>query len=294
MPTIPAPIRAGLGLLDTTISKARDLVDRAPELPMQVVGNALQLTMKAQQTFTELTIRGDEVIGRLRGVPAEPPSWATFDDELPTATGADLLTDDMGVGSNLSRFDAVRDTDYAPQDDLPADSSADFPVASNLDDPASLVGFAETMLEESAEPLVEAPAARRADAVKSPAKKAPAKQAPTKRAPVKTAPAKTAPTKQAPVKTAPVKTAPAKTAPVKTAPAKTAPAKTAPAKKAPAKKAALAQKFAPPKSTAPARKSPVQKSTVKKSPVKKTSARSASKFDLAGDLQAALDEPTES
>jgi hypothetical protein len=200
---------------------------------MQVVGNALQLTMKAQQTFTELTIRGDEVIGRLRGVPAEPPSWATFDDELPTATGADLLTEDMGVSSNLSRFDAVRDTDYALQDDLPADSSTDFPVASDLDDPASLVGFAETTLEESAEPLVEASAARRDDGIKSPAKKAAAKQAPAKRAPVKTAPAKTAP------------------------------AKTAPAKKAPAKKAALAQKFAPPKSTALAKKSPAEKSPAK-------------------------------
>ncbi|MCW2526012.1 MAG: hypothetical protein JWM76_872 [Pseudonocardiales bacterium] len=299
MPSIPSPIRAGLGLLDTTLTKARDLVDRAPELPMQVVGNALQLTMKAQQTFTELTIRGDEVIGRLRGAPAEPPSWATFDDELPTSSSTDLLTDDLGAGSNLSRFDSVTDADVSPADDLAeeysaissADSMAGLSGAHNLDDLGSLVGLAETMLEESSQPPVEAPAAKRARAIVPPTKKPPAKKTPAKKAPAaKNPPLKeTSPTKKSapPSKATAAKAGPAKQVrPAKAIPIAKPTAKVVPIAKAPAKAIPIA-------------KPPAKKSSAKTSPAKQTSAgkstaRPVSKFDLAGDLQAALDEPIES
>ncbi|MEP7021640.1 MAG: hypothetical protein ABI808_13390, partial [Pseudonocardiales bacterium] len=81
MTNLPAPIRAYLGLLDTAVSRVRDLSNRAPELPMEAVAAAMQLSLRAQQRFAELTVRGDEVLGRIRGVPEEAPSWATFDDE---------------------------------------------------------------------------------------------------------------------------------------------------------------------------------------------------------------------
>ena len=70
------------------VDAARLLPDRAVELPVLAVSTALQFSLRAQQRYTELTLRGDELLGRLHGPPEEPPSWATFDDE--DAAPADL------------------------------------------------------------------------------------------------------------------------------------------------------------------------------------------------------------
>ena len=81
MAQIPTPLRAALGLVANAIDGARTLPDKAVELPVLAVSTALQFSLRAQQRYAELTMRGDEVISRLRGLPEEPPSWATFDDE---------------------------------------------------------------------------------------------------------------------------------------------------------------------------------------------------------------------
>jgi hypothetical protein len=95
MAQIPTPLRAALGLVANAIEGARTLPDKAVELPVMVVSTALQFSLRAQQRYAELTLRGDELIGRLRGLPDEPPSWATFDDEPGSAAPeADLGGDE--------------------------------------------------------------------------------------------------------------------------------------------------------------------------------------------------------
>jgi len=81
MAQIPTPLRAALGLMANAIEGARTLPDKAVELPVMAVSTALQFSLRAQQRYAELTLRGDELLGRLHGLPEEPPDWATFDDE---------------------------------------------------------------------------------------------------------------------------------------------------------------------------------------------------------------------
>ena len=81
MAQIPTPLRAALGLVANAIDGARTLPDKAVELPVMAVSTALQFSLRAQQRYAELTLRGDELISRLHGLPEEPPDWATFDDE---------------------------------------------------------------------------------------------------------------------------------------------------------------------------------------------------------------------
>ena len=66
------------------ISAARELPRKLVELPVIAAGTALQLSLRAQQQYAEFIARGDEILGQLRGIPDEPPSWATF-DESPAA-----------------------------------------------------------------------------------------------------------------------------------------------------------------------------------------------------------------
>ena len=230
MASIPSFVRAYLGLLDTAVQAARDLREHAPELPVEVVGNAMQLSLKAQQRFTELAIRGDDVISRFRGAPDEAPTWATFDDEPAARPDPPAPTADDAVASALAGLaDREPDPETAP-------ASAVEPRAS----------------------MVEAVPAKKTPAVKTPAKKPvksgasmvevkrPAKKAPAQ--PVKSGasmvevkhPAKKTPAKK-PVKTGasmvevkhPAKKTPAKK-PVKTGASMVEVKR--PAKKTPAKK----------------------------------------------------------
>jgi hypothetical protein len=95
MAQLPAPIRAALGLAATLTETVKDgrglpdgLADKALEFPVLAVTAALQLSIKVQQQYAALTVRGDEVLTQLRGgAPDDPPEWARFDDE-PAATPA--------------------------------------------------------------------------------------------------------------------------------------------------------------------------------------------------------------
>jgi hypothetical protein len=78
MPQLPTPLRAALGLVATAMDEARNLPDRAIELPMLAVSTALQMSLRAQQRYAHLAAKGDELLNR-REVTDEPPEWATFD-----------------------------------------------------------------------------------------------------------------------------------------------------------------------------------------------------------------------
>lgn len=74
------PVRLAAGLVVTAVEQARDLPRQAIELPVTVVSQALQASMRVQQRITELAIKGDRALSVLRPV-EEKPSWATFDED---------------------------------------------------------------------------------------------------------------------------------------------------------------------------------------------------------------------
>lgn len=101
MPILPAPLRAYIGLVATAVETAQGLIQRAPELPVEAVGNTMQLSMKVQQRYQELVARGDELLGHLIGPPAKPPGWATFDEDE-SAGGADVASTTSGISAPTS------------------------------------------------------------------------------------------------------------------------------------------------------------------------------------------------
>jgi hypothetical protein len=81
MKPLPLPIRIAAGLVVTAVEQARNLPRQAVEFPVTAVSQALQASMRVQQTITELAIKGDRALGALRPI-EEKPSWATFDEDL--------------------------------------------------------------------------------------------------------------------------------------------------------------------------------------------------------------------
>ncbi|GLZ35587.1 hypothetical protein Lesp02_77740 [Lentzea sp. NBRC 105346] len=90
MKPLPLPVRVAAGLAATALEQARRLPQQLAGLPVTVVSEALQLSMRVQQHVTELAIKGDDILSGLRPVEDEP-EWATFDEdaEEPEATDDD-------------------------------------------------------------------------------------------------------------------------------------------------------------------------------------------------------------
>src|SRR4051812_16888117 len=78
---IPEVVRAAAGLAATVLDEARKLPATLPGLPVRVIGFAMQKAMWAQQQYSGLVARGDEVFTGLRG--EDEPGLATFDEDLP-------------------------------------------------------------------------------------------------------------------------------------------------------------------------------------------------------------------
>jgi hypothetical protein len=94
MKPLPLPVRIAAGLAVTAVEQARRLPQQLAGLPVTVVSEALQLSMRLQQHVTELAIKGDDALAGLRP-PEEEPEWATFDeDEAATAPPATPEQDD--------------------------------------------------------------------------------------------------------------------------------------------------------------------------------------------------------
>ena len=85
MPQRPPPVRAALGLAATLRDRLRQMPADAPEVPVQIVGAAMQLSLRVQQQIAAYVARGDEVLAHIRGISDDAPPWATF-DEPPTDT----------------------------------------------------------------------------------------------------------------------------------------------------------------------------------------------------------------
>lgn len=80
MKPLPLPVRVAAGLAVTAVDRARHLPEKLAGLPVTMVSQALQLSMRVQQQVTELAIKGDDALSTLR--PAEEsPEWATFDED---------------------------------------------------------------------------------------------------------------------------------------------------------------------------------------------------------------------
>lgn len=143
MKPLPLPLRVAAGLAVTAVDRARELPEKLAELPVTVVSQALQLSMRVQQQVTELAIKGDEALSSLRPV-EETPEWATFDEDK---NGADYdATPVWGEARNgaRSKFDAVELT----EDDEIAAGTEEIETAE-----------IETAEPEDAEPEDDSPAA---------------------------------------------------------------------------------------------------------------------------------------
>ncbi|RKT52589.1 lipid droplet-associated protein [Saccharothrix australiensis] len=80
MKPLPLPVRLAAGLAVTAVEQARKLPQQLAGLPVTVVSEALQLSMRVQQRVTELAIKGDDALAGLRPTEDEP-EWATFDED---------------------------------------------------------------------------------------------------------------------------------------------------------------------------------------------------------------------
>ncbi len=115
MPQLPTPVRAAVGLVATALEEARRLPDKAIELPMLALSTALQLSLRAQQRYTSLAARGDDLLNR-REPTDEPPPWATFDEPVtpvPLTIAKDTKPPRDGVraprNGKPSAFDSIGD-----------------------------------------------------------------------------------------------------------------------------------------------------------------------------------------
>ena len=86
---LPLPLRAVAGLAARTLDEVRRLPERVISLPVQAVGAAMQASMRVQQEYADLVVRGDEFLLQVRGRPDDAPAWATFDDDGPVGDGTD-------------------------------------------------------------------------------------------------------------------------------------------------------------------------------------------------------------
>jgi hypothetical protein len=94
MKPLPLGVRIAAGLAVTALEQARKLPQQLAGLPLTVVSEAMQLSMRVQQHVTELAIKGDDVLSGLRPV-EEEPEWATFDEEeTPVTTSQETPADD--------------------------------------------------------------------------------------------------------------------------------------------------------------------------------------------------------
>ncbi|MDA2892728.1 lipid droplet-associated protein [Mycolicibacterium sp. BiH015] len=97
MPTAPYGVRLLVGAAVTAIEETRKLPQTILMYPMTIASQIAQLVMKMQQDVAELVIKGDETLETIFPPKDEQPEWATFDEDLTTADGADGSGSDADV-----------------------------------------------------------------------------------------------------------------------------------------------------------------------------------------------------
>jgi hypothetical protein len=108
MASLPSPVRAALGLAARVVDEAKTLPDKAIELPMLAINRALKLSLRAQQHYSSLAARGDEVLAA-RKITDQAPEWATFDEPVDIAEPAVTKKVTRPRNAAPSAFDSVVD-----------------------------------------------------------------------------------------------------------------------------------------------------------------------------------------
>jgi hypothetical protein len=123
MKPLPLPVRVAAGLAVTAVDRARHLPEKLAGLPVTMVSQALQLSMRLQQQMTELAIKGDDALSTLRPV-EESPEWATFDEDSTVGeydVSSAPTTERNGGRSRFETTDVDADLDPDPLDSDPLD-----------------------------------------------------------------------------------------------------------------------------------------------------------------------------
>ncbi|QRP47214.1 lipid droplet-associated protein [Amycolatopsis sp. FDAARGOS 1241] len=165
MKPLPLPLRVAAGLAVTTAERVRELPKQITGLPVTVVSQVLQLSMRVQQQVTELAIKGDGALSALRPV-EDTPSWATFDEDIepdlpptrPTLVPVDDLPEPQANGHrpNLPPLTDTPDTEVAGDTEDPwsqeeralAQDHAEGENDSTGGGPASLANYDELTLPQ--------------------------------------------------------------------------------------------------------------------------------------------------
>jgi hypothetical protein len=141
MKPLPLPVRVAAGLAVTAVDRARHLPEKLAELPVTMVSQALQLSMRLQQQMTELAIKGDGALATLRPV-EESPEWATFDEDATTDQyDASRSAEHNGT---RSRFDTT-DVDTADTPDIEAQ---DIQAPEAMETPGTAASSTDGLLDD--------------------------------------------------------------------------------------------------------------------------------------------------
>jgi len=120
MKRLPLPVRVATGLAVTAVEQVRHLPERLVELPVTVVSQLLQLSMRVQHQMTELAIKGDDALAMFRSV-EDTAEWARFDEEDASDSDHAVQGSSTASAPPRSRFDAVDSGDDAtPEPDSKA------------------------------------------------------------------------------------------------------------------------------------------------------------------------------
>jgi len=149
MSQLPGPFRAAVGLVATALDNARTLPAKAVEMPVIAVSTALQISLRAQQRYAELALRGDELLARLHEAPDGAPSWATFDETpaQPVRAGNGTLREEQAeiLAEAAARAKRTPATTTKKARTVPAKKAA----ATNGTAPASRAGAAADVLADT-------------------------------------------------------------------------------------------------------------------------------------------------
>ncbi|MDQ3715012.1 MAG: lipid droplet-associated protein [Actinomycetota bacterium] len=144
---IPEPIRAAAGLAATVLDQARQLPSAITGLPVKVAGLAMQTSLRLQQRYAGLVVKGDEILTQISRTGEADPAWATFDDDVVGVAGA--VTEDIGVDVTAADDMSTFATSAVALPPLPATHR---PQPSGKPSAASRMGHAPSAFELADDP----------------------------------------------------------------------------------------------------------------------------------------------
>jgi hypothetical protein len=155
MKPFPLPLRVAAGLAVSTAERVRELPRQLAGLPVTVVSQVLQASMRVQQHVTELAIKGDNALSTLRPV-EDTPSWATFDEDLDLPPARPSLVPEVpeprsevnGHIPSAAELEAELGDPWAAEERALAQDHADGEFDSAASGPAGLENYDELTLPQ--------------------------------------------------------------------------------------------------------------------------------------------------